>query len=70
MTSTKFRPKLTVSLAASMHWFAKSMGTSSALGSVVRAWDVRDVSDQVRGEATGIFGKMHPTILGHLFWRQ
>jgi len=24
-----------------------SMGTSSALGSVVRAWDVRDVSDQV-----------------------
>lgn len=25
-----------------------SMGTSSALGSVVRAWDVRDVSDQVK----------------------
>ena len=26
----------------------KAMGTSSALGSVVRAWDVRDVSDQAR----------------------
>ena len=25
---------------------AEAMGTSSALGAVVRAWDVRDVSDQ------------------------
>ena len=41
--------------------FAKSMGTSSALGSVVRAWDVRDVSDQVRirdCEKREAFGKL------------
>jgi len=34
----------------------ESMGTSSALGSVVRAWDVRDVSDQAPlKRACGVF---------------
>ena len=45
--SGKFPPSNTFVLGIGVAGLA-AMGTSKALGSVVRAWDVRDVSDQVQ----------------------
>ena len=35
-----------------------AIGTSKAMGSVVRAWDVRDVSDQAGGYGLGLSRKV------------
>ena len=39
-----------------------AIGTSKAMGSVVRAWDVRDVSDQAGGVTQGMWDG--PVFLG------
>lgn len=45
--SGKYPPSNTFVLGVGVAGLA-AMGTSKALGSIVRAWDVRDVSDQVQ----------------------
>jgi len=48
----KYPPSHTMVLGCGVAGLA-AMGTSKALGSVVRAWDVRDVSDQVKSMGAG-----------------
>merc|ERR1719487_2979109 len=47
MAAGKYPPTNTLILGVGVAGLA-AIGTSKALGSVVRAWDVRDVSDQVQ----------------------